>query len=109
MGSIHTTFLTITKVTITITESETSHFTSFHIHIYDSSRKLQPGTVLSKTQLNSMSAKKFGVMCPSYFRISVMYDVTNFGYSHLAGNRSLGEQVTVKAVILELVKLLGTQ
>ena len=35
--------------------------------------------------------------------------VTNFGYSHLAGNWSLGEQVTVKAVILELVKLLGAQ
>ena len=41
----------------------------------------------------------------------MMYDVivTKFGYSHLAGNGSLGEQVTVKAVILELVKLLGTQ
>ena len=34
---------------------------------------------------------------------------TNFGDSHLAGNGGLGEKVAVKAVILELVKLLWTQ
>ena len=34
---------------------------------------------------------------------------TNFGDSHLAGNGGLGEKVAVKAVILELVKLLWTK
>ena len=30
-------------------------------------------------------------------------------YPHLTGNRSLGEKMAVKAVILEFVQLLGTQ